>query len=114
MATILEVKGNDINVEVEKLSMSLTKLGCRGTFNKRFLISFFKQQNLENAESIPKAMTIFGVLRITNSTDCVFNLNNWNISSAKGIICAASCEKQKSIKACIDFLKENGYVVRTK
>lgn len=28
MATILEVKGNDINVEVEKLSMSLTKLGC--------------------------------------------------------------------------------------
>lgn len=45
MATILEVK--DINVEVEKLSMSLTKLGCRGTFNKRFLISFFKQQNLE-------------------------------------------------------------------
>lgn len=26
MATILEVKGNDINVEVEKLSMSLTKL----------------------------------------------------------------------------------------
>lgn len=29
MATILEVKGNDINVEVEKLSMSLTKLGCR-------------------------------------------------------------------------------------
>lgn len=94
MATILEVKGNDINVEVEKLSMSLTKLGCRGTFNKRFLISFFKQQNLENAEFIPKAMTIFGVLRITNST--------------------ASCEKQKSIKACIDFLKENGYVVRTK
>lgn len=70
--------------------MSLTKLGCRGTFNKRFLISFFKQQNLENAEFIPKAMTIFGVL------------------------CAASCEKQKSIKACIDFLKENGYVVRTK
>ena len=53
-------------------------------------------------------------LRITNSTNCVFNLNNWNISSAKGIICAASCEKQKSIKACIDFLKENGYVVRTK
>lgn len=66
--------------------MSLTKLGCRGTFNKRFLISFFKQQNLENAEFIPKAMTIFGVLRITNSTDCVFNLNNWNISSAKGIL----------------------------
>lgn len=28
MATILEVKGNDINIEVEKLSMSLTKLGC--------------------------------------------------------------------------------------
>lgn len=47
MATILEVKGNDINIEVEKLSMSLTKLGCRGTFNKRFLISFFKQQNLD-------------------------------------------------------------------
>lgn len=40
--------------------MSLTKLGCRGTFNKRFLISFFKQQNLENTEFIPKAMTIFG------------------------------------------------------
>lgn len=73
MATILEVKGNDINIE---LSMSLTKLGCRGTFNKRFLISFFKQQNLENTEFIPKAMTIFGVLRITNSTNCVFNLNN--------------------------------------
>lgn len=31
MATILEVKGNDINIEVEKLSMSLTKLGCRRT-----------------------------------------------------------------------------------
>lgn len=30
-------------------------------------------------------MTIFGVLRITNSTDCVFNLNNWNISSVKVI-----------------------------
>lgn len=44
MATILEVKGNDINIEVEKLSMSLTKLGCRGTFNKRFLISFLNNK----------------------------------------------------------------------